>query len=50
MFKNEDMAILIDGKKYEIGDIREIIRENNLLKKELKTIKVDLSRVIEGLQ
>ena len=50
MFKNEEMAILIDGEKYEVNNIREIIQENTLLKKELKEIKLDLSRVMEGLQ
>ena len=49
MFENE-IAILIDGEKYEIESIKEIIRENTLLKKELKSIRLDLSRVMEGLQ
>ena len=49
MFENE-IAILIDGEKYEVNNIRELIRENTLLKKELKSIRLDLSRVMEGLQ
>ena len=48
MYKNNN-SIIIDGEKYNEEKVRFLIEENRSLHKEIKSMRNDLSVLMEGL-
>ena len=46
---NKNNSIIIDGEKYNKEKVRQLIQENQTLHKEIKSMRHDLSVLMEGL-